>query len=978
MERIFLGWNSACLPAAAAWLVDTFACDGDLNLADVILVTPGRRAGRRLLELLATGPTPLDGLSPAGSPNHASDATSSPAPTARLQSPPTILTVGQLADRLCPPQQHIASDLTSLLARMASMRQADPQTLETIVPHPPADDDLLGWRRLAADLASLADELAAALVPIDDVSTRIGELPDAPSDDRWQAVASLDRDYHQRLTDMGLVDKNAVIQQAMADGLTPIDQPVILIGVAELSPLIRAILQAAADDVRALIHAPANEAAAFDAFGCLRVSAWADRTLDIDEAIVQVVDRPRDQAMAVAAALALPPADPSASANAAMAAGAWRAEAITIGVADDALQPIVERAIQLAGAPVRTATGREVAKSAPALLMQAAADYLETRRFESLAAIMRHPDFEPRVRAAFTSPVERSLLTLLDQYLARRLQIRVSDHWLGDSDEVQLLHDFGSAIVLILPPDPQQRRTLSAWAGEIATWLSRMYADIELDRRRPSEAAALGAFDVIANILRNAIQFGDDESVCPPMTLPQALRFVIAEIGMQAVAPEGGPPTIEILGWLELQLDDAPMLIITGVNEGAAPQSVNADAFLPDRLRRMLGLNDNANRYARDLYMLTAMQASRPTLKLITGRRSAAGDPLTPSRLLLACDPETLARRITSFYRDDPLPPTLRPLLKVGGESQFLMPPPLPPDEPITSLYVTAFRDYLACPYRFYLRWVRNLRALDDRVYELDGAAFGNLAHDALSDFAIGASADSTSAQEIEAALLGALDRRVRRTYGEDPTLVIRIQQEQLAYRLRAFAQWQADQRRDGWTILAERTEGRMRAQLDVDGQPFEIIGRVDRIDRHEQTGRYRIMDYKTSDTKRDPDKQHREVIDEESHWTDLQLPLYRRLAAGVTVGDHLSNHVELGYVALPKKVGETGFYPADWSADELASAFATAEQVIRQIRRGIFWPPSDPPAYADDYTRLCQDENIARTQVIQRVTAGISNGEDA
>ena len=49
MERVFLGWDRPLLPSVARWMT-TQVADGDF--ADWIVVVSGRRAGRRLLELL--------------------------------------------------------------------------------------------------------------------------------------------------------------------------------------------------------------------------------------------------------------------------------------------------------------------------------------------------------------------------------------------------------------------------------------------------------------------------------------------------------------------------------------------------------------------------------------------------------------------------------------------------------------------------------------------------------------------------------------------------------------------------------------------------------------------------------------------------------------------------------------------------------------------------------------------------------------
>ena len=61
-----------------------------------------------------------------------------------------------------------------------------------------------------------------------------------------------------------------------------------------------------------------------------------------------------------------------------------------------------------------------------------------------------------------------------------------------------------------------------------------------------------------------------------------------------------------------------------------------------------------------------------------------------------------------------------------GHPVQSEMPFAVVEGEPVTELPVTAFRDYLTCPFRFYLRRILKLQAADDSAAELDGAQFGS------------------------------------------------------------------------------------------------------------------------------------------------------------------------------------------------------------------------------------------------------------
>ena len=115
------------------------------------------------------------------------------------------------------------------------------------------------------------------------------------------------------------------------------------------------------------------------------------------------------------------------------------------------------------------------------------------------------------------------------------------------------------------------------------------------------------------------------------------------------------PTTVQRNCWsgLNCRSDDAPALVVSGFNEGRVPASLNSDVFLPNQLRRALGIEDNDRRYARDAYALSVLAASREELRLIAGRRSGEGEPMLPSRLLFTCDEPAMANRVVTFFDDE-------------------------------------------------------------------------------------------------------------------------------------------------------------------------------------------------------------------------------------------------------------------------------------------------------------------------------------
>ncbi len=270
-------------------------------------------------------------------------------------------------------------------------------------------------------------------------------------------------------------------------------------------------------------------------------------------------------------------------------------------------------------------------------------------------------------------------------------------------------------------------------------------------------------------------------------------------------------------------------------------------------------------------------------------------------------------------------------------------------------LSVTAFRDYIACPYRFYLRRVARLAGPPEPGEEMDGALFGTLAHDVLQVFGESDLVASQSPDAIEDYLLQALQATAAAHFGDQPRPSIAVQLNQLRLRLHHFAHVQAGLAAGGWQI--HQVELNQQVPFDVDGEPFTLSGRIDRIDIHPDHG-IRIVDYKTSDTARSPEQTHRRARTE---WLDLQLPLYRELA--LPLG--LEGYVELAYFNLPRRQEEIELSIAGWTEDEIDDAVEKARDVISCVRSRVFWPPGDPSQYGDEFSRLCADEALNRTELI-------------
>lgn len=936
ITRHFIDWSRPALPAAADWLVDRAANGSQLDLAGTIVVVPGARAGRRLLELLV----------------ERAEARS------LVLTPPTITTEHALPELLYLPKRPFASQLTQQLAWSAVLQEMAPAARHHFLPHPPASGEVARWLELGEMLRRLHVELAADGLDFKDVLAGGDRLEGFAEHERWQTLADVQERYLRKLDELGLWDIQTARLVAIRQREPQTDRDIVLVGMVDLNRAQRQLLDLLTDHVKAIVFAPLALKDHFDAHGCLVPQRWAEVSLTLRDEQVVRVDGPADQAEAVTQWLA-------------SLGGKYRADQIVIGVPDERLAAAISHQLAQVGVSSRWMEAKRLAETGAYRLLKVAADYVERERFADLAALVRHPDaFDWLLKHADRAALAgHDPLTALDEYATAYVPAALDANRLAHQPELAAVDAIRRAVGKLFGNLPTKQQPLTEWADAFRSLLAAVYGARVLERNHPADRYLIDSLSAInAGLLELD---GLPPVMAPKVGLRDAFELAVAPLARQSLPPPAESNVVEILGWLELPLDDAPALIVTTFNEHFVPKSTVADGFLPNRLRHKLGLVDNDRRYARDAYAMSVLLHSRAELRMVVGHRDVEGNPLAPSRLLFATDEETVVGRARRFFGDLPPSPPRRSLLAPDSPSRTAsalpIPRPIKPTRPADAFSVTEFRTYLACPYRYYLRHIVGLEALADSQAELEAAAFGNLLHDVLQRFSRADDAQrartSGDPELVFGYLSNFLDTLAAARFGlAHCRPAVRVQIEQARTRLAALAQWQAQRTQGGWRIVHgedTETKSQLEALFKVDAKTVvQLRGRIDRIDYHAASKTLAILDYKTADTARKPQQTHRNG----DAWIDLQLPLYRHLvqAAGLKQIDVPKCRIELGYILLPKDVQQVGLALAEWTESELDEADETARHVIRQIRAGVFEPlASPPPDFSEDFATITQDHRL-------------------
>lgn len=924
-RRHFLPWDRPLLPQAAQWLAADWEGRGALDLSDRVVVVPTRQSGRRLREALAQ------------------------LAAARGQAvfPPRVILPEQVFDLAAAPETKIAARASLLLAWIEVLQAADLAALRAVFPVDPPQRGFAWALRLAEEFSRLQDALAESGLRFADVASRVGvEI------ERWRQLALLEREHDAALARRGLVaPPPAQIAAAAAPAAPPTGvRQVVMLATVDPRPLVLEALAAwsRVADVVVLVYAAADEARRFDAWGRPVPDAWREAPLALAafEERVHVCSDATAQATRVARWAK---------------AYAGRDGAFAIGCADAEVVPRLAGALTAEGLAPYLPQGELFARHPLAGLIAALLRAVREEMWEPVAALARQPEVLAWLEKMLPEFSPAKFLARLDELYARHLPPTLAEAR-RHAAKNETARESGSLVPALERIDALLQRVRGGiFPGAWHAALEEIFTGRTLDTTRPDDQAlaeAAEAWRTTSAAVAGAMSSG--------ISSADACDLALRLFGALRQFDDKPAGAVEIDGWLELLFRDEPHLAVAGCNDGAVPEAVSGHAFLPETLRERLGLKSNAQRLARDAYLLQALAAWRTNdagrLEVFLGKSSAAGDPLRPSRLLFLCADAELPRRVAFLFRELPPP---------GGNVPWQRAWRLRPARVAATadrrrtLRVTAFRDYLRCPFRFYLKHVLRMQPVEADKRELDARDFGDLVHRVLERLGHDAAwRDCADERTLADAFIGELDRRVAERFGRDLSLPLIVQVESARQRLAQAARVQAATRAEGWVI--EHVEWKFPGErLALGG--LGVSGTIDRIERHAATGRWRVLDYKTGESALTPVEAHvRSVRASEaddglleaarvtlgprrSAWMDLQLPLYRwAVREALGAGD-----VTLGYFNLPKAVTETGIVTWDDFDEHLQSAaLRCAETVARAVAAGEFWPPKEDVKH-DDFATL-------------------------
>lgn len=773
--------------------------------------------------------------------------------------------------------------------------------------------------------------------------------------DRWQQLGDFEKQFFAFLEAKGLYHYAKVVQLAVEnpalppEGVTEVILPALVDPIQALYPVLEK-WQVSRPDLKltVLIHADASDADKFDAWGRPKADKWSNvvleklRTEDIFRSATNQAlgEKLADEFLELK--------DKPLPALGLIDAGTFSDVQAALMSHDQAVHN-----------PERHALNVSSLGAIVDLLMSVWGKFAESRALEwkDIAGLLRQYDVMNFVAPAGGGPDRAKILEEMDNFANKFLPVmRPTDTQLAFKDDHTSFTNLSAAI--------RKLETLFDTGLDLSDFvgaaLRKLYAH-PIDSREFHAAAAA---------LRNLLQELKGEAF---QALPKKEQLLIAREAVAKANYQLDPENanvIKTLGWLELAWTSKAQIALVGFHEGCVPDALIGHAFIPDSLREALGLTSNKQRFARDVYLLKELLASRKEndVKFFVALANAAGDIQKPSRLLFLCEDKELPIRVRHLFDEIPSeekgekqPPELSYRLKKSDLTAEVQ------KRSRGRVSPSAIDTYIKCPFTYLLQRVLYLKGYKIEK-EMPANEFGILAHMVLQEYTERQIERTKASQPqlmredlIRDELLSCFDKCAA-LYGKTLTANTALQLNSLKSRLLDFAPIQAQWVAEGWNACAAEYKVLDPDAFEVDGQKIAMKGFIDRIDCREKNGEkeYRIIDYKTWDSNDTADSHvfassaaENAFADEMGYWHEklsprqrsarrflsVQLPLYARSFERL----EKCKVVEMCYLLLG--AGESEIAVRLGVGDRLCNlmdvkdkAVETAQRAVEGIVRGEFW----------------------------------------
>lgn len=329
---------------------------------------------------------------------------------------------------------------------------------------------------------------------------------------------------------------------------------------------------------------------------------------------------------------------------------------------------------------------------------------------------------------------------------------------------------------------------------------------------------------------------------------------IFSEIIFSVKIPFTGEPLkgLQVMGFLETRVLDFDNVIILSVNEDVLPSSGNSPSFIPFNIRKAFGLPTYEEQHSVSSFHFYRLLQRAKNIYLIHNTETKALTTGERSRFLLQIEHELMRKFPDSISLEQKVIST-----KIGREyikeisiekspdvmkdlSKFL-----PSEAGRQSAFsASGLISYIACPLRFYFKYVAGLAEPEEQEEDMEAATFGKVLHKAMQYL-------YTDVHEIDVSALGNLRKKVNdcvdQAIHNEFVAINQLEGKNILLRnvIRELINRILDSEKlyIPFQILQLEKDVTAGFKLDEDRE-VKLFGIIDRVD--EKSDVVRIVDYKT------------------------------------------------------------------------------------------------------------------------------------
>ena len=739
-------------------------------------------------------------------------------------------------------------------------------------------------------LEELRKDLALNLVSCRKVREALADLAGERESERWEELEELFARYLGELEKNGLKDECLALEDRL-DSPPGEKRMLYVIGFRERIPLLEALYERPDFDVSVM----AVGEDWFDEKGLLKKDAVFPPLAAKPEAVKIFADPPAEAEGVFAKLRELSP-------NGELSCGD-----VSVATQDGDLVPFLKEFGKAAKIQIHVASGLPFEETEAGLFLRSLTELLEKADGCAYLRALRLPCLE---RAVTKGHLEDFLPGWLDS-LEKTLGEYPKDWMFAKTGNEAAKRVFGWLEELLAPW--RQERSKQEWLAVFMEALVKI-----LPGQTPEDASAWEKLKVHAEALASSrVQEGK-------ITGPAFLKRLSKSARNIHITSQTETNAIDLTGWLEVFLDDSPVIIICDLNEDILPKRESADLFLPDQLKTRLGMTNCEDVMRRDRYFLRTLADTAAETCLFSCRQSLDGSFRNISPLLCD-DSESVhdrAEYIRKFYSES------------SADEKSLFPSLFLPKSPgeklslhireklersLKRVSVSRLNDFQECPFKFALRQLGVEEK--SRLYnELPPLFLGNIAHEVMELFAKAKIEGGIGPGPEECAkfLTASLETVKRRELTNFPPALADFQLNQLSRKFWPFSLEHCRREEEGWRIV----QAEEKLEKEIDG--IVLTGRLDRLDQKGENN-FCVVDYKTGAAAKKP-----KDLEE-----DLQMSSY----AALLEENYPEASWRSSFVNFSGEKRQTAFY----LERELATPMIRLRAVLKDIRESSFGNVYDP-----------------------------------